>query len=258
MEKKIFTLLFFTFLTVFNAFSQVVIEGQEEETEEQVITSKRAQKRDVRDLDSVTQLYMQANWSSTFRVLEPNGELFGQALGERGNEQKANFWSYGIGLRNKLAKHFELEVGIGLTRNGEQYAYNDTDTDSTFAYTTRYTFVSLPIVGYFTYGRELKLLAGAGIMPQLFMNQLETQNFTSAINTQEKNEIKTKSGTPNHTTFTSSALFRVGVQLRYSPFWSIYIMPEYRVQLTSTYGKTYSYSHKANALGFNLGLTYQL
>lgn len=259
MQKTIFFLLLFGLLTNFNAFSQIVTGEKEklEKTQEEEPV-ERAEPRELRDIDSVTQVYFNSNWSSTFRELKPNGDLFGEELGDRANETRANFWSFGFGLRNQLGKHFVLEVGLGLIRNGEQYAYADPNSDSTFSYTTRYTFISMPIVGYYSYGKEIKLLAGAGIVPQLFMNQVQNQEITSAINTKSKNEIKEKSGTPNHTSFTSSAVFRLGVQVKYSSFWSIYFVPEYRVQLGSTYGKTSPYSHKAYAIGFNLGLTYQL
>ncbi len=259
MQKRIFVLLILSILTVFNCFSQVVI-GEEKTTTEKESNDPidRRNRSNDRVKDSVTQLYFNSNWSSTFRELKPNGKLFGEDLGTRADEVKANFWSFDFGLRNKLAKHIELELGIGVTRNGEKYAYDDPLSDSSFAYTTRYTFISMPIVGYYTYGSDIKVFLGAGIMPQLFMNQLQEQTFTSANNTKGKAEVKIKSGTDQHNSFTSSALFRAGVQLKYSPNWSLYFIPEYRIQLTSTYGKTADYVHKASAIGFNLGLTFQL
>ncbi len=256
MQKRIFPFLFLSLLINFNAFSQVVtgdekeVDNYTEETEVEV--------KEPREMDSVTQLYFNANWSNTFRSLTPNGDLFGEELGVREDETSANFWSYSLGLRNQLGKHFLFEVGLGLVRNGEKYAYSEILTDSAFSYTTKYTFISMPIVAYYTYGKEIKLMAGAGIVPQLFMSQVQDQNITTANNTKSKEEVKVKSGTPEHTSFTSSAVFRIGVQLQYSPFWSIYVMPEYRMQLGSTYGKTSPYLHKATAIGFNLGLTYQL
>lgn len=259
MQKSTIVLLFLSLLTIFNGFSQVVIGDKEpeEKTEKKNPIDRRNRKTN-RELDSVTQIYFNTNWSTTYRNLKPNGDLFGDELGTRADETAANFWSFGFGLRNQLSKHFTLEVGLGLARNGEKYAFDDPNSDSSFNYTNRYTFITMPIVGYYTYGKEVKFLAGAGLMPQLFMNQRQEQTFTSAKNTKGKEEIITKSGTALHNSFAASAVFRVGVQLSYSPYWSIYFMPEYRLQLSSTYGKTTPFVHKATAIGFNLGLTYQL
>lgn len=259
MQKRILHLFILTFLTVFNSFSQIIIEGEDkEEKVEDNTLMNRVNSAPLRDIDSATQLYFNTNWSSTFRSLTPNGDLFGKELGVRADEFKANFWSYSVGLRNRLSEHFELEVGLGLTRNGETYSFSDLYTDSANYYRNRYTFISMPIVAYYTYGKEIKFLAGAGIMPQLFMSRLQEQVVTTANNTRSTDEVKEKSGTSKYNSFTSSAIFRVGIQLKYSPFWSIYFMPEYRMQLGSTFGKTSPYIHKATAIGFNLGLTYQL
>jgi hypothetical protein len=259
MQKRIFHLITITLLTVFNSFSQIVIEGEqkEEKVESKTPIDVVNRKRD-REIDSATQLYFNTNWSSTYRQLSPNGDLFGEELGERANEFKANFWSYSFGLRNRLGKHFELEIGLGVTRNGEKYSYSALLTDSAYYYRNKYTFISMPIVAYYTYGEDVKVLGGIGIMPQLFMNHLQERTITTANNTKKTDEVKEKSGTNKYASFTSSAIFRVGVQLKYSPFWSIYIMPEYRIQLGSTFGKTAEYKHLATAIGFNLGLTYQL
>ncbi len=261
MQKRLFLFPFLTFLTLSSAFGQIVgseeekkVDKTEEKKEDGIVD--RANRQDLREIDSVTQVYFNTNWSNTFRTLTPNGELFGKELGKRSDETSANFWSYSVGIRNALSDHFQIEVGLGFMRNGEKYSFEGTDTS--YSYTTTYRYITMPIVAYYTYGKDIKFLAGAGIMPQLFMSELKEINFVTTNNTKGKDEIKTKSGTAQHASFMSSALFRVGVQLNYSRYWSIYFMPEYRIQLTSTYGKNSAYIHKANAIGFNLGLTYQL
>lgn len=255
MQKRIILFLLLTLLTLSSAFSQIVNpDGKETKPSEEKVLVEKVKK--TRNVDSVTQLYFNSNFSVTNRTLTPNGELFGKPLGTRADETSANFWSFSAGIRNQMSKHFALEVGLGWTRNGEKYSYEQ--SDSNYNYTTRYSFLTMPVVGYFTYGKDIQLFAGAGLMPQLFMSQFQEFAWTSKNNTKYKDESKEKGGTPNHTAMTASALFRVGVQLKYSTFWSLYFIPEYRLQLGSTYGKNSAYIHKASAFGFNLGLTYQL
>lgn len=256
MQKRLSLFIILTFLTLSNAVGQIIIEEKPIETKPEPKIIDKANRTVERELDSVTRLYFNTNWSSTFRELKPNGDLFGEELGTRADETRANFWSFSVGLRNKLTNHFELEVGLGFARNGEKYSFEGQDTN--FNYTTKYNYITMPIVAYYTIGEEIRFFTGAGIMPGLFISEVQNQTWLTTNNTPGKKEIKTKGGTQSHATVVSSALFRIGVELKYSQFWSLYFMPEYRIQLNSTYGKTSDYIHKATALGFNLGLTYQL
>jgi hypothetical protein len=257
MQKKIFLSLILTLLTLSNVMGQIV-GSEDEKVDKKVEQGKidRANRTELRAVDSVTQLFFNANWSVTYRELTPNGELFGKELGTRTNEKSANFWSYSLGMRNALSDHFQVEVGLGFTRNGEQYSFDEPDTS--YYYKTTYRFISMPIVAYYTYGKDIKFFGGIGVMPQLFMSELQELKWTTKNNTKVTDEIKTKSGSAKHASFTSSALLRCGIQLNYSRYWSIYVMPEYRVQLSSTYGKNSPYIHKGNAIGLNIGFTYQL
>ncbi len=260
MQIRIIFLFLLIFLTVSNAFGQIVIEEKPnpEKTEEKKESELfgTANRNNDRDVDSVTRLYFNSNWSKSYRELVPNGDLFGEDLGKRADEVSANFWSFGVGLRNRLGKHFELEVGLGYMRNGERYSFTLSDTN--YNYTTRYNFISMPIVAYYTYGSGIKFLAGAGFVPQLFMSQVQNTTWKTTNNTPGETDVKTKSGTNEFASFTSSILFRVGIELKYSNYWALYLIPEYRQQVSSTYGKTSPYTHRANAFGFNLGLTYLL
>ena len=256
MQKRLFLSIILTFLMLSNAVGQIIIEEKPIEDKPEPKIIDKANRASDRDVDSVTRLYFNSNWSSTFRELKPNGDLFGEELGTRADETRANFWSFGFGLRNKLSKHFQLEVGLGVSRNGEKYNFEGQDTN--FSYTTKYNYITTPIIAYYTYGEEIRFVAGAGIMPGLFMSEVQNQEWLTTKNAPGKKEIKTKGGSQAHATAVSSALFRIGVELMYSRFWSLYFIPEYRIQLSNTYSKTSDYIHKANAFGFNLGLTYQL
>lgn len=206
--------------------------------------------------NSTTEFFVIANWSSTNRKLienPDNGGLFANPLGEREFETSLSTWSVGIGIRGRGDQYLSWEGGISYLRNGESYSYED--ADSTYSYTTSYSYLAMPVKIYFTYGNNIKLLAGGGLVPQMFLNYKQDRVWVNSVNTETKETEETKSG---YNSFLLSAVANIGVQLNLGKKVSVLFMPEYRFQLTSSYEKQDSYKHFGNALGFNMGLTYSL
>lgn len=235
-------------------FAQVELGGEEEEKpkkekvkEEKVEGDKAVVK------DGNAELYFVSNWSNTSRILETNEGPFGDTLGQRAFETSLNTWSFGIGFRSALSEHFSIQAGVSFMRNGESYAFEETDT--LFKYTTTYSYIAMPIKGLYTLGNELKLLVGGGITPQLFTSYRQKQEWRDAVDATGDETIKLKNG---FSPFVLSATFNIGVQYQFSDNFSILFMPEYRIQLTDSYTVTDSYNHFARALGFDLGLTFKL
>ncbi|MGJ8661273.1 MAG: hypothetical protein ACSHXL_04490 [Bacteroidota bacterium] len=259
MENKKYILFVFALLTSPFLFSQIV--GSEEpkkdtENETKKPAIEKAGAKPMRELDNLSSIYFNTNWSNTSRSLKSNSNLFGEEIGKRSDEVNANFWSFGIGVRTMLTDHFRFSFGLGYLRNGEKYSY--IGADSTFKYTTTYRYISMPLMLDVVYGKDLKFTVGAGVVPQMMISYLQDQSWTNSVNAKGSFQDKRKGSDPIFNPFVISAVVNAGVQYKYSTYWSIYFTPEARFQLPSTFSKTAPYIQKAVALGFNFGLSYQL
>lgn len=237
--------------TAFSGMSQVELGGEVVPKAEEVKEVEELKEK--REQDGSTEIYFVSNWSSTFRKLEMNDAPFGDELGQREFEESLNKWSFGIGFRNKISEHFSLQGGISFMRNGESYLYET--PDSLFKYATSYSYIGMPIKALFTYGDEIKFLAGGGITPQLFTGYVQDQEWKDALDVTGDDRIELKNG---FSSFVLSAAFNIGVQFQFSDNWTFLFMPEYRIQLTDSYVVTDAYNHFGRALGFDLGLTFKL
>ena len=221
-----------------------ITEKEEPEIKEIMITPVKV---------SNNEIYFVSNWSNTNRSLSVNEGLFADSLGDRANEVNLNTWSFGLGLRNRLHKHFGWEGGIWFLRNGESYNFEDTDT--AYMYNTTYSYIGMPVKASFLYGEDIQLIASAGVIPQMFMRYKQDIEYTDSQNTTTKESVKTNSG---YNSFVMSAVFNVGGKVKFGNRWSLIVLPEYRLQLNSSYQKTDSYIHKGRAFGVTFGLTMSL
>lgn len=251
---KIFyhTCLFSLTLISFNIHSQVTI-GEESEPKKDTLIKLKNDIKPKREIDGSTEVFLGTIWSKSDRKLIENGDLFGDSLGERANEKNLSTWSYVLGFRNYLTPHFAIEGGIGLYKNGESYHYEG--ADSTFDYQTTYTYIAMPLKFNYCYGNEIRFMSGIGIIPAMFSQYRQTQQWKNSVNEKGEDKITTKNG---YNSFIISGCINAGIQLKYSPAWSIYIMPEYRFQLNSSYTKIDAFKHYSRAYGVNFGFVYQL
>ncbi len=197
-----------------------------------------------------TEVFFLANWSVTDRVLTENKGLFGDTLGVRADETSLNKWSFGLGFRNMITKSFAWEGGISLLRNGESYSFSGADT--AYNYTTTYTYIAMPLKIDYVFGKKLQLVTAAGIIPQMFMRYRQVGTDVDSKGSESPFDNSTHSG---YSPFVLSAVFNVGAQLKLSNQVKFFFIPEYRLQLNSTYTNKSPYIHKANAIGFNIGLS---
>ncbi|MFZ9027822.1 MAG: outer membrane beta-barrel protein [Crocinitomicaceae bacterium] len=225
------------------SFAQIEISEETQEVEDVILP-----------LDTrYTEAYFHANWSSTSRKLIENDAPFGDTLGNRIFEGKLNRWSYGVGFRSRLNDYLSWEGGISLLRNGESYLYEAADT--MYSYNTTYIYIGMPIKVMFTYGQQIRVYAGGGILPQMFVQYRQDQEWLTTLDYREKNTITANNG---YNSFVFSLVFNAGVQMDITKNMAMYVMPEFRYQLTSSYEKQDDFKHYGRALGLNLGLTYKL
>lgn len=203
--------------------------------------------------DGTTSVFASATWSSTNRSLVPNDGLFGKPLGARADEEKLNVWSFTLGFRSQIHKNIAWEGAISYMRNGESYLFEDTDT--LYSYESRYSYVAVPLKLYFTYGDEIKLLVGAGVVPQMFTGFKQNIESEDSKNITLKEEVKTRIG---YNSFVISTVFNLGAQFKVGERWSLLVLPEYKLQLTSSLENNAAYKHKAFSIGGHIGLVFDL
>lgn len=253
MKRFLFLL---TFLYSLTSFGQIQIGGEEKEPDKKAKKEKVKEKeeKEEKPVDGTTEIFFGANWSATNRVLKINDNVFGDSLGERANETGLNAWSFSLGMRNRINRFLMWEGGISFVQNGEQYSFET--VDSSYAYTSNYRFIAMPLKLYYTYGeKNLRLMAGVGLAPQMAMAFRQEINFRDTEGDEGSESVKTKVG---QSSFAVSFVGNIGINYSFNSGWGVYILPEYRYQLSSTYLKTEPYKHFGTAFGVSFGLTKKL
>lgn len=226
--------------------AQVVIGGESTEVKN---TPESPKDTVTKKMDGSTSVYFISNWSRTDRVLESNGDIYGDPLGKRADETSLDTWSFGIGLRNKINDHFYWDGGISYSRNGESYMFKETDTS--YSYQTTYSYIGMPLRINYTVGKEIQWYVGAGLIPQMFTKYKRETQWTTSGNATFEETFKTKSG---YNPFVISAVFNTGILLNMNNGWSLVLSPEIKIQLNSSYPELDGYVHKARAYGITFGL----
>jgi hypothetical protein len=237
-------LLGLVFLFVGTQWSQAQLEISSEST-------KKDRSKQASNDSSATAIFLAANWSQTNRVLSPNGGLFGEELGKRSEEDVLNTWSYFLGVRGGMKHGFFWEGGMAFLQNGESYKFKDQVSDSTFSYNTTYSYIGMPVKINYGYGKNFRIYGGVGLLPQLFFGYKQDQQWSTPENGSSSNEIALKSG---YNTFVISTIASAGIEISVHRNWRLFLAPEIRWQLNSSYVSQDAYIHKSRAYGVTFGL----
>lgn len=229
----------------FSTKAQVLIGGGEENEKIEKPEKVKQQK----ETDGKTAVYFLSNWSLTNRSLQENEGLYAEPLGTRVDETSLNTWSFGLGLRNSIHENVYWDGGLALYRNGESYLFNGQDT--MFAYQTYYNYIAMPLRINATVGKDFQWNAGVGIVPQMFHSYRQEQQWETTTDSKGEETIKTKSG---YNSFAISAVFNIGLTMNFSNGWGLFVSPEARIQLNSTYREIDPYVHKGRMYGVSFGL----
>lgn len=242
------TLLFLFLSITLTSFGQIQIGGETEEPKKEPEKKVKPEKS-VEKKSSDSEIFFGTNWSATNRVLVENKGLFGDSLGERANETGVNRWSFGLGFRTKLNNFLICEGGVSYLQNGETYLFEGTDTSVT--YTNSYQYIGMPIKLYYFFGQnKLRFQVGVGVIPQMALKFRQTSKTIDSEGSEVSESLETKIG---YSSFVVSFVGNIGIQYEFTPTWSIYVLPEYRRQLTSSYLNTNKHQHFGTALGVNVG-----
>jgi hypothetical protein len=207
------------------------------------------------DKDTGSFIYLEAGFFSVNRALKSNPNFLNKALGERANETKINLWSYSIGMVAPISRYFVFDGGISFIQNGEQYAWQSATSDSSFNYQTKYRYLGMPLLVKFQKGKNFKFFIGGGLIPQMQVSYLQSQNWTDSLGAKDDTKIKTFN---NLNSFVLSVEGAIGFVLNFKHAFGLRLSTQYRHQLTNTYTEYNGYLHKTSALGFAFGLIKKL
>lgn len=206
-----------------------------------------------KDLKSTypSQYYFESTRAEVFRILNPNTDFLPQALGERANEIPLTLWSQQVGLRLGLSKHSYLDAGISLLQNGEAYAWASTVNDSSFAYQTRYRYLSLPVQYKFSFGQKVSFQVGGGLIPGIQQSFRQDLQWSNALGAKDDDQIKVNNELNG---FVLSWVASAGFSIPLNPQLNFGLGAQIRQQLNNTYNPYQSYIHKSQAWGITMGL----
>lgn len=202
-----------------------------------------------------TRFYVETQRMELFRTLASNDAFLPTPLGERANENSLTAWSQQLGMCLGLSKFVYLDGGVAWMQNGEAYAFNDINSDSTFNYQTRYRYLSLPLQLKFTVGNKLKFYGGLGLVPALYQGYKQDLQWTNALGAKYDDQININNAMNS---FTISWIGSAGLDLQLDENYGLRLGFLYRKQLNNSYGPYEDYVHKSYGWGFNFGLSKQL
>ncbi len=246
----------------FTSKAQIIVNEKNENLKKKEEPKEEPKKKEEKKTDTLNvepktdqlAVYLEFAPGKSVPTIESNSNsIFSKPVGERANEIPEKVWSYSVGLRFKVNNFIKFQTGIGLMKNRESYSFKEQDTS--YSYTTDYNYIYLPIKLFAEYHKVIDFKLGAGIMAQMLTTYKQTGEYKTVSGNQIKFENAKKDGL---NPLIVSAVFSAGFSYRFSDGMSIFFVPEYRYQLSSTYIKNHPYIHKVNALTFNFGLYFHM
>ena len=204
--------------------------------------------------DTNTYVYFNANILNSFRSLTPNESHLNTPLDKRADENPLLCSSYTIGVSTPINNYLKVNTGLSFTQNGESYAWNSAENDSSYMYSTIYRYIALPISLSTSYGKKLKIHLSAGVVPSIFSGYKQTQEWTDADGSKYDEEITIQDDL-NY--FKLSAQATIGVEYFFGKL-SVRAAYIYMQQLSNSYKEFEDYIHRGNAQGGQLTFTYFL
>lgn len=169
-------------------------------------------------------------------------------------QQHTSAYNGGVsgGIIMELSKLIHLDIGLSYFGHGENYAFTDSLTDSTYAYKNTYRQIAIPLRLRVVYGDKLQVYGFAGVAPLNILNIKYESNYTTenGIQVEREDEIKTD----GFSTF--NLMFTAGFGLNYNlNRIGFFVAPEYRRHLLNTYAdKIISMDHRMYSVGVNAGM----
>lgn len=210
-----------------------------------------ARKPKVRFENPDNSLYFGAGFGMATRSLTENTGLFAEPLGERAKETAIFTNNYFVGMRIRLHRQLHVDLGVSSAKNGEAYSYEQ--ADSAFSYVSTYRHFAVPLRLQYVSNGNFKLIAGAGIQPQMFLKYKQEQEWTNKKGISGSQTISERNG---YTQFTIAALANLGFQWQFGSNASLLVLPQASWQLNSSLSDQSPYIHKGIVYSVQVGLVF--
>lgn len=199
--------------------------------------------------EATSEFYIQGSLYQAFRSFEDNTPFQSQAA--RLDETGINTGGVEVGAHIDFSRNVYLTIGVAFFSGGEEYQYNDTDSDSTFYYMNRYRHVGVPLRLNAQFGNTFQVYGFGGVIPSSILHRQYTSNFTQADGVAVENDVVTSK--KDIASFQVVGSFGGGLRYRFDG-GSIYSFAEYRPHFTTTYQNDFIV-HKMHAMSYGVGLS---
>lgn len=200
--------------------------------------------------DPSTVFYLGGSLGYSSRELKSNPTYFGKPLGARADETGTIRGGAALGMRTRIASSLYFDFGVALANYGESYDFSAADT--AYSYQTSYSYFAIPVKLLYVTGQKIRFIGGIGLQPQMFLAYKQEIEWT---NTSGKDGSQKVRNGNDFNFFTIAALANAGLEWQFAKSASVFLLPEARYQLNSSFGKQAPYVHKGIFLGAQLGLS---
>lgn len=191
-------------------------------------------------------------YGSSYRSLKPNGDFYGEELGEKSRETRLPVSGVYLAANTRFEGHFHLDFALGFQQYGEQYAGPESDT--IVSYTNTYSQLVLPLKVHYQTGQKLVFFVGTGLQAQLMAAYV---NKTTTETGDEKNTVKTTE-LKNKSPFSIASTSAIGIQYPLGNKTTLILSGDYIQQLTNTFNTQAAYIHRSSFWGVKLGLGFKI
>ncbi|MFM7473628.1 MAG: hypothetical protein ACKO00_06905 [Crocinitomicaceae bacterium] len=212
--------------------------------------------------DTSVEVFYEATSYLVERDLSLNPFYTNTELGEKINETSRRLFSHQLGIRVPITKIVSVDAGISWIQNGENYSYENQQSDSTFSYTSCYRYFGLPVnimasvpLNPKNEGTLISVFIRGGGIPHLYQSFLQKTEWTTTLGSKKSEKIKSMD---NPSSFMFSGHISSGLDLLSKTKWGLRIAIHYRYSLTNTFTKYGDYIHKPYGMGYSLSLTKKL
>lgn len=202
-------------------------------------------------------IYVGVSLGQAYRTLVPADNIFSRPIEQKADEKKIFSFRAQAGMQAVLWKHFMIDFGFTYTEQGEQYSFEDPDSDSSYSYINKYRYIGVPLTANGIFGGEyVRFYFGGGIIPLMFINQGQNLSYTTTTGTGTDELLTYRDNKYNQ--FNMMALGRIGMQFNFTKHVGFYLAPEIRYMLFNTFEKQYKHKHNQWAWGVDFGFVVYL
>lgn len=235
-----------------NGLAQIT-NGNVNPDEKKAETKKEKKEKPASEPDSLTgtNFYLSGLYQYSYRSFEDNSptkDYYAEW------QQQTSAYNGGVsgGIIMELSKLFHLDIGLSYFSHSENYSYQDSLTDSTFAYKNTYSQLALPLRLRVVYGTKFQVYGFAGLAPLNILKIKYESNYTTENGIAIERDVEIKKDGFSTFNLMLSAGFGLTYNLKRIGF---FISPEYRRHLLNTYSdKIISMDHKMYSIGVNAGM----